>query len=1081
MSPFNEVPQPIICDPYAEPVFHWVIEKGRPPEKTPGRREACYYYRPPGRSTGAAQADDVGTRIPLILVNEIRKRVKAWRIDPQPYAGVSGVTGELLQYWSREGRERRLFFCQREAIESVIFLLEARADLRQGLDIPRDAQGEFLRYALKMATGTGKTTVMAALIAWSTLNKIADRSDRRFSEVALVLCPNVTIRDRLQELDPHRGEASLYRVRDLVPPHLMADLRKGHVLVRNWHVLAPQELNQVGGVGARVVQRGTESGTALVARVLGRDVGGKGNVLVLNDEAHHAYRIRQEPPEDGGDEELEDSDRREATVWIEGLDKIQRIRGINLCVDLSATPFYLNRSGNDPGRPFPWVVSDFGLIDAIESGLVKIPQLPVQDTTGREIPAYFNVWKWIVEEKLSPGEKGGRRGQVKPEAVLKWAQHPIAQLAGLWREELRRWEREAAEGTRPPVPPVFIVVCRDTRLAKVVYDWLTGAGEGAPPPIEEFRNRNGKEYTVRIDSRVVEEIASGVAKTDESRRLRFVLDTIGKTAWPGGRPPNEYLELVEKLNRKAAEAGEAPVDASVPPGRDVRCIVSVAMLTEGWDATTVTHIVGLRPFESQLLCEQVIGRGLRRSQYHDLGVEEVAKVYGVPFELIPLKATPGKATPPPKVHHVHALSPERDHLEVRFPRVEGYVHRVGVRLDVDWSRVSTLALDPLEIPDEVKVKGLSAEQGGRLSLLGPGATDEVTLDQWRRTKRLQELEFDLALALARRASAAGVEGIPVHALFPQTLAIVNRFVRDHVRPAGRRDRKDVFLEPYFSWALDMLAAALVSADDDEPELPRYEANRPAGSTRDVDFWTSKPVWEAQRSHLNYVVADTDQWEQSAAFYLDTDQHVSALVKNFNLGFAIPYAFRDSTREYVPDFLVRLHDEDRELGTLILELKGHDPAAMAKVSGAERWVAAVNAEGSYGRWVYRIVFAPGDIPRAIRSAVEELKRPPRPSWRRALARFVEGVRDLYGPRLDRVVLYGSRARGDAVEGSDIDTLVVLDQCDDFWAEFDRIAAIASRVSLEHDVVLSAIPVGKEKFEHGGMPVLATARREGRQVS
>lgn len=355
MSRFNEVLQPIICDAYAEPPHHWLIEKGEPPEKVEGRREAAYYYRPPARSTGRGQADDIGTRISLRLVNEIRNRVKAWRQAAPAYPGVTSMTAELLAYWCRDGRGNRLFFCQREAIETVIFLVEARPDFRQGLQVPLDEPGQFLRYACKMATGSGKTTVMAALAAWSILNKAADRGDARFSDMVVVVCPNVTIRDRLQELDPHRGEASLYRIRDLVPPHLMPELRKGHVLIQNWHVLAPQELNQVGGVGARVVQRGRESDTALVARMLGRDVGAKGNVLVINDEAHHAYRIRQvaDEAESEDEDELAEADRREATVWIEGLDKLHRVRGINFCVDLSATPFYLTARATIPGGRFP--------------------------------------------------------------------------------------------------------------------------------------------------------------------------------------------------------------------------------------------------------------------------------------------------------------------------------------------------------------------------------------------------------------------------------------------------------------------------------------------------------------------------------------------------------------------------------------------------------------------------------------------------------------------------------------------------------------------------------------------------------
>ena len=1075
MSEFNEVPQPIICDAYEEPRWHWEIERGRPPVKAGGRREAHYYYRPAGRSTDAGHADEVGTRIPLALVNDLRQRVAAWRDDG--YRGVGGVTAELLAYWQREGRERRLFFCQREAIETVVFLVEAREDFRQGLAIPLDDPGRFVRYACKMATGSGKTTVMAAVAAWSILNKVADRGDRRFSDVVLVVCPNVTIRDRLEELKPQRGEASLYRTRDLVPSHLMSDLRKGHVIVTNWHVLAPQELNQVGGVGARVVQRGVESDSAVVARLF-KEAGGKTNVLVLNDEAHHAYRIRQQTTETdaGDDDELAEVDRREATVWIEGLDRIDRIRGVNLCVDLSATPFYLSRSGNDPGRAFPWVVADFGLIDAIESGLVKIPELPVQDTTGAEIPAYFNVWKWIVQDKLSAGEKGGRRGQVKPEAVLRYAQQPIAQLGGLWRETFQTWEADTLAGQRPPVPPVFIVVCRDTRLARLVYEWLTGEASGAPPPIEEFRNAGGREHTVRVDSRVVEDLATGAPKNDESRRLRFVLATIGKTEWPDRRPPAEWLDLVERMNRRATEEGSALVDASIPPGRDVRCIVSVAMLTEGWDATTVTHIVGLRPFESQLLCEQVVGRGLRRSQYHDLFVEEVAKVYGVPFELIPLKATPGTPTPPPRIHHVRAISPDRDQFEIRFPRVEGYFHRPSARVEVNWHRVPAMTLDPGEIPDHVRLKGLSSERGGRLSVFGPGALSEASLEPWRAAHRMQELQYDLARHLTTRHVEEYAE-IPAHTLFPQMLAIVRRFVEDKVHPVGRRHRKDVFLEPYFTWAADSLLDALTPADDDAPELPRYEAHRGPGSTRDVDFWTSRPVWETTRSHVNYVVADTQKWEQSAAYYLDTDDRVLAFVKNANLGFAIPYTYRGTPREYLPDFLVRLQHQGREVGTLVLETKGYDPAEMAKVDAAHRWVAAVNADGTYGRWAYRLVTSPSQVPTVVGSAIADVIAPRRPGWRAAFRRFIEEVTAAYGERVEEVVLYGSRARGDAAHDSDIDALVVLASCPDFWAELERIAPIASRISGEFDVVISAFPADAREYREGRTPFLLNVRREG----
>jgi predicted nucleotidyltransferase len=313
------------------------------------------------------------------------------------------------------------------------------------------------------------------------------------------------------------------------------------------------------------------------------------------------------------------------------------------------------------------------------------------------------------------------------------------------------------------------------------------------------------------------------------------------------------------------------------------------------------------------------------------------------------------------------------------------------------------------------------------------------------------------------------------------LAIGRQFVRDKVTPAGRRDRKDVFLDPYFSWAVEMLTGAIVPGDGDGHELPRYEAHRGPGSTADVDFWTSRPVREVERSHLNYVVADTEQWEQSAAFHLDRDEHVVALVKNANLGFAIPYAHRGEAREYLPDFLVRMRKGRDELGPLILETKGYDPAATDKVAGALRWVAAVNAEGSHGRWAFRLVSTPSDVPAALGSAARELAAPPGRGWRKALASFVDEVRQAYAERLDRVVLYGSRARGDAVNGSDIDTLVILDRCEDFWTEFDRITKIATEVSLDHDVVISALPVDREQFERGQRPLLVNARGEGQVVS
>ena len=1012
MSNF-EVPSPILSSPYEEPKEHWWILEGQPAERRTGRRPALYFYREPGRDDAARG----GIAIEMKLVNRIREAVKAWRVSG--YAGVTRTTLELLQHWRSEGSSRR-FFAQIEAAETIIFLIEARVDFRQGLEIPRDEPSDerkeidgfngFLRYACKMATGTGKTTVMAMLAAWSILNKVNDRSDARFSDVVLVVVPNVTIRDRCRELDPELGEASLYRTRDLVPGHLMERLRQGKLIVTNWHIFEPQSVTN--GDAAKVVKRGrevlttetirigekndtrrgtrfltreslhqqiangmlevvegdpkediaikvrsrryVESDTALINRILGRDIGGKQNILVMNDEAHHAYRIKREEPneaeeeEEFGDEEEAEEFFKEATVWIDGLDRINKHRGINLCVDLSATPYFLGRVGQQTNRPFPWVVSDFSLMDAIESGLVKIPQLAIRDATGAEIPGYFNIWRWILQPgRLTPAERGGKHSSPKPEAVLKWAHTPIAMLAGLWEKELADWQKNDE-----PRPPVFIIVCKNTALANVVFEWLANdrCPSGIPSAkIEGFRNTNSAINTIVVHTKVVHETDSDTGKSDSSRWMRFTLDTVGKTSWPldtQARPiyPDGFEDLATKLGRPTH-----------PPGRDIRCIVSVGMLTEGWDCCTVTHVVGLRPFMSQLLCEQVVGRGLRRASYepgeNGLMTEEVAKVFGVPFEVVPFKANPGGTPPPPvKRFHVHSL-PQRAHLQIRFPRVEGYAQAVRNRVTVDWRNVPSLIIKPDQIPPEVEVKGLNLNNRGRPSLLGPGRLDLVSLNERRSHLRIQELVFDVAKTLTHDFIEQRGSEVPVQVLFPQLAGIVDRYIREEVVVSPPADLRDLHFAPYYGWLVEILVESIHpdAANGESPEIPRLESSRGPGSTSEVDFWTTREVCEVIKSHVNCVVADTKKWEQTAAYYIDTHQAVRAFVKNAGLGFAVPYLYNGQMHDYQPDFIIRLNTDAEQY--LILETKGYDPLKEVKEAAAHRWCSAVNAIGIYGHWSY----------------------------------------------------------------------------------------------------------------------------------
>jgi type III restriction enzyme len=1031
-----EVEQPILNLPYEEPKKYWFIQEGEQPTRTTGRRPSIVF--PPRNQTGewTPQAgvlnrskEYVGA-YELALVMLIRERVKKWRNEG--YNGVSRTSLDLLKWWRRDGRDdnKRLFYAQLEAAETIILLNEARADYLQGINVPREEPSEdrkeagyvgFLRYACKMATGAGKTTVMGMVAAWSILNKVNDRSNATFSDVVLILCPNVTIRDRLRELDPELGEASLYRTRDLVPPDMMPLLRQGKVIITNWHVFEPQVMQQ-SGVGAKVIKTGVptpirewvyigtktttargkryvsakkferqvaarllkvlkedrdddgtlkrvlvesvkyiESDTALINRVLGREIGGKQNLLVMNDEAHHAYRIQRENGNgDGDDEDKDDDDEefyKEATVWVEGLDRVQKLRGINFCMDLSATPYYLGRVGQEANKPFQWVVTDFGLIDAIESGLVKIPQLAVRDSTGAEIPGYSNIWRWMLETQMTDAEKGGKKGSVKPEAVLKYAHTPIAMLADEWERMRADWA-----GGADPRPPVFILVCKNTKIAKVLYEWIAEgkAPVGIPPTnMPGFRNKKDQVFTIRVDSKVVHETDSGTAKGDDTRWMRFTLDTVGKRQWPSDKQgrsiyPQGFEDLAKKLER--------PLH---PPGRDIRCIVSVGMLTEGWDCNTVTHIVGLRPFMSQLLCEQVVGRGLRRVSYEvdektGLFKEEVAKVFGVPFEVIPFKANPGgPPQPQPKRNHVHAI-PERAVFEIRFPRLEGYTQAIRNRITVDWESIPAVVVDPTVIPSDVEMAGLNLNNKGRMTLQGPGQVDRVTLQQFRDKHRIQELVFDLASALTRNFAAQGNCTIPTHVLFPQLAAVAQRYVKDRVLAEAPADKKDVFLAPYWGWVIERLLQAIRpdTSQGEAPEIPRLEANRPAGTTEDVDFWTSRDVREVRKSHLNYVVADTAKWEQSAAYFIDTHPAVKCFAKNASLGFAIPYFDNGQMHDYVPDFIIRLDGSEERY--MILETKGYDPLEQVKTAAAHRWVNAVNASGKFGKWEYVVCRKPTDV-------------------------------------------------------------------------------------------------------------------------
>jgi type III restriction enzyme len=603
----------------------------------------------------------------------------------------------------------------------------------------------------------------------------------------------------------------------------MEELRRGEVMIANWHRLAKQETHTVNGDSAKVVKTGEaiaivknpgkanesseikylESDRAWFKRIrqeLGSGRGRSPHWLIFNDEAHHAYR-RGDTQDEAWLDEVATADRstlakknaKEATIWIEGLDRINKLasggrkKGINLCIDLSATPFYIQGSGNEVGKPFPWIVSDFGLLDAIESGLVKVPQLPSRDISGGAEANFFNIWRYV--EARAKAEGLGK--QITPEIVLRYASRPILMLASDWFERSKQWLQQEQQELHP-VPPVFIVVCRDTKLAAEVYNWLAkDQGDYGPSP-EWFHNQPGQEVIVRVDSKVVEDMEQGVG-SDEVQRLRFILDTIGKKTWPGNIVPEAWSNLVRKHNDKVmsdgSDEGLVWLDEATPPGRDIRCIVSVAMLAEGWDANTVTHIVGLRPFGSQLLCEQVIGRALRRRSYAlneatDQFEEETAKVFGVPFELVPFKVAKSKESAPPKEPNHIFSDPNKQRYAIEFPIVEGFYSPSDQILTIDYAALSQITIDPKEIHDTVELSSMTVPDG-ELIAYGPGEKPLLTLRDWRKQYgRLQKVAFKLAASVCKlwrteQSQAKGdVETVSVQKLFAKIAFAAKQFLQD---------------------------------------------------------------------------------------------------------------------------------------------------------------------------------------------------------------------------------------------------------------------------------------------------------------
>ncbi len=982
--------RPILNSPYAYPSRHWELdESGQPTQKILDRRREARFITPIPKPKKRKGAGDQGSLVfdegkglstdqqqyaHTAIITGLREHVDRWRQIPNPHDWrVTPETARLLQHWRHHAyTDIRPFFCQIEAVETAIWLSEVAPQIGKAgegfitylANANRDANPDLARFALKLATGAGKTTVMAMLIAWQTVNAVRRPTSKHFTRGFLVVAPGLTIKDRLRVLQPNDPD-SYYANRELVPSDLLEEVNRAKIVITNFHALRRREHIELSAGGRALLEGRTggeldtlETEGQMLQRAMPELMGMK-NILVINDEAHHCYR---EKPVDADNEELKGEDKKEAEknneaarVWISGLETTNRKLGLSRVIDLSATPFFLRGSGYAEGTLFPWTMSDFSLMDAIECGIVKLPRVPVaENIPGDQMPMFRNLWENI--RKDMPRKGRGQTDDLDPLKLPTRLQTALEALYGHYEKTFKIW---AEKGIR--VPPCFIVVCQNTAISKLVYDFISGfhrKNEDGTTTLENgrfalFRNFDDvtgnplpRPNTLLIDS---EQLEAGDAldqnframAADEIERFRRErVERAGDVRAGEGITDQELLREVMNTVGKPGQLGES-----------TRCVVSVSMLTEGWDANTVTHVLGVRAFGTQLLCEQVIGRALRRQSY-DVNEEgllnvEYADVFGVPFDFTakPVIAPP---QPPRETVQVKAISPERDALEIHFPRVEGYrIELPEERLRADFNDDSKLELSPdLVGPSITRNSGIIGEAVD-MNLRHLGDIRPSTL-VFHLTQRL----------LYTKWRDPGEE--PKLYLFGQLKRITKEWLDTCLVCKGDTYPALLMYQELADMACNRITAAITREFlGERPIKALLDPYNPSGSTRHVRFNTSRADrWDTSgpppKDHVNWVVLDSD-WEAEFCRVAESHPKVVAYTKNHNLGLEVPYRYGSETRQYRPDFIVLVDDGRgrRDPLHLVVEIKGYrrEDAKEKKSTMETYWVPGVNHLGSYGRWAF----------------------------------------------------------------------------------------------------------------------------------
>ena len=937
---------PIINSPYEEPNRYWKLDDQgmAQPELLPGRRPSMGTNPVPRPRAPKPISMLDNPEQELALVNNLRGLVSRWR--KQSYPGTTEATRKLLSHWKSDQPEPRLFFAQIEAIETLIYLFETENRPPGPWAMLQDANETynegFRRLATKMATGTGKTAVMALIIIWQSVNHAQNPRDNRFTNQFAVITPGITVRDRdRRDLIPNR-RPNIYEDWRLIPnlKNFRNSVMNAKVSITNFHSLQQREIawGQANSRAKRLarMETPTETGREMIKRAL-KELDGRNRIIVLNDEGHHCHNTTSQFVELRGEE------KKTADLWFNGIREIRQTRRLHSVIDMSATPMFITKQGSRTNdQVFPWTVSDFPLTDAIESGMVKIPRVPVEDDASLEgTPVYRNIY-----EKSSGKTKQAKTALTSP------LEPALRTMYEQYLETSKAWENAKT-------PPVFIIVANNVPNAQAIFEYVAGYrrdedGKWEPGRLEAFSNIDPATLepdrhprTVLVHSKMDQEdkIQGTFSKTllQQSQAFRNALP---KHPWP-----KEDRDVMREILNTVGKEGQ--------PGEQVRCVVSIAMLTEGWDTRTVTHVVGFRKFGTQLLCEQVAGRSLRRVVYDRTDERgflepEYADIMGIPFEFT-FKPPRGTTRAPVDTYEVQPIE-ERGKYRIHWPNVTGYrtEREKDGKLEIDWEKFLPIHI-AASTPELSEVKGIM------------GNSKMMETSHHRSNTAVFELARELTTRLEQKMLGQQSESATRRTnLFRTALAIVREGIAyEMIKVLGGA-----------TWAIgepehreriaNQLAEACRSEPGEQGKTIRALLDAPiAYTTREIaPYRSSKPHWhQTEKSQMNIAPCE-NEWELRVARTLDDHPNVTAWVRNDRQRWQIPYMYEGRWQKYEPDFIAKVGREGADLN-LVIEVKGRewlsDPEK--KRYTEDFWVPAVNAQEEFlehGSWDYLYVEDPGDI-------------------------------------------------------------------------------------------------------------------------